>query len=416
MLTEIRIQDFAIIDHLSLRFDQGLIIFTGETGAGKSIIIDAVGTLLGSRADTTMVRAGAEFALVEGEFQIPERVKPQVHEILKNEDLLDEDESLVLGREIRLQGRSIARVNGRTVNLKILRELGEYLVDVHGQTEHLSLLRVRHHLELIDRFADNEQALAAYQEIYKRLVGVRRELDSLHQTEREAARRVDLLTYQIEEIESARLDPEEETALRQERNRLANAESLANLTQEALHLLDEDDPESASAMDLIGQISAALGKLASLDESRAELNDKAQSLSDGVSDLILELRSYIETVEFNPKRLSWVDDRLDLIFNLKRKYGDSIEDVLTFCQESKEELDAITHAEERIAELEVEETQLLKELSKKGEVLSRSRQKAASRLAGAIDRELDDLRMDQAKFAVDIQRRYDPEGLPQKRW
>ena len=414
MLTEIRIQDFAIIDHLSLRFDQGLIIFTGETGAGKSIIIDAVGTLLGSRADTTMVRSGAKYALVEGVFQIPERVRPQVHEILKKEDLLDEDEALVLGREIRLQGRSIARVNGRTVNLKILRELGEYLVDVHGQTEHLSLLRVRHHLELIDRFAGNEQPLADYQTTYKELLGVRRELDSLRQTEREAARRVDLLTYQIDEIESARLDPEEETTLRQERNRLANAESLANLTQEALHLLDEDDPETASAMDLIGKVGSALGKLADLDSSQGELNEKAQALSDGLSDLVLELRAYIETVEFNPKRLSWVDDRLDLIFNLQRKYGDSIEDVLAFCRQSKKELDAITNAEERIAVLEVDESRLLEDLAGKGEVLSRSRQRAARRLAGAIEKELEDLRMDQAKFAVDIQRRSDPEGLPQE--
>lgn len=414
MLSEIRIQDFAIIDQLSLSFGEGLIIFTGETGAGKSIIIDAVGTLLGSRADTSMVRSGAEFALVEGVFRIPENVKPQIHEILRNEDLLDEDDELVLGREIRLQGRSIARVNGRTVNLKILRELGEYLVDVHGQTEHLSLLRVRHHLELIDRFAGNEKVFMEYKQIYRRLKAVRGELDSLRQTEREAARRVDLLSYQIDEIEKARLDSEEESALRQERDRLANAESLAKLTQEALQLLDEDDPETASAMDLIGQVTTTLGNLARLDTSQSALNEKAQALTDGLGDLIGELRSYVETVEFNPKRLNWVDDRLDLIFNLKRKYGDSIEEVLAFCEKSRGELDAITHAEERIAELEQEEHQILKDLVIKGEILSRTRQKAADRLAQAIDKELDELRMDQAKFAVDIQRRIDPQGVIQE--
>ncbi len=320
----------------------------------------------------------------------------------------------VLGREIRLQGRSIARVNGRTVNVKILRALGEYLVDVHGQTEHLSLLRVRHHLELIDRFAGNEKVHAEYKQVYRQLMAVRRELDSLRQTEREAARRVDLLSYQIDEIEKARLDSEEEASLRQERDRLANAESLAKFTQEALHLLDEDDPESASAMDLIGQVSAALGNLVRLDVSQTELNEKAQALTDGLDDLVGELRSYVETVEFNPKRLNWVDDRLDLIFNLKRKYGDSIEEVLAFSEKSRVELDTITHAEERIAELEHEETQILKDLAIKGELLSRTRHKAADRLAKAIEIELDDLRMDQAKFAVDIQRRVDSQGVPQE--
>ena len=173
MLIELRIADFAIIDRLDLRFGAGLITFTGETGAGKSIIIDALGTLLGSRADTTMIRSEAEFAQIEGVFNIPAVVREPVHALLAGEDLLDDPDFLILGREIRRQGRSVARVNGRSVSLKLLRTLGEYLVDVHGQSEHLSLLRVREHLHLIDRYAGVEDLVLDYRASYQNLMAVR---------------------------------------------------------------------------------------------------------------------------------------------------------------------------------------------------------------------------------------------------
>jgi DNA repair protein RecN (Recombination protein N) len=411
MLKELRIQDFAIIDHLSLDFSAGLIIFTGETGAGKSIIIDAMSTLLGSRADTTMIRTGAEYALVEGTFYLAEEVRRPVQAILEREDLLEEPGYLTLAREIREQGRSVARVNGRTVNLRILRDLGEYLVDVHGQSEHLSLLRVRHHLELLDRFADNDSLLTPYQKTYRRLREVQQDLAALQQSEREAARRADLLAYQIEEIESARLKLEEEDDLREERNRLANAENLASLTQTALQALDESDPETPSVMDLFGQIITAIGSLARTDASQAQLRDEATAISDSLSELARELRDYLEGVEFNPKRLSVVEDRLDLIFNLKRKYGDSIPEVLEFLGQARQELDDITNAEERIAVLEKEEAGLLETLAEVGLALSENRRAAAKHLAQAIVAELGDLRMDQALFEVDIQNRSADDGV-----
>ena len=411
MLKELRIQDFAIIDQLSLDFSAGLIIFTGETGAGKSIIIDAMSTLLGSRADATMIRTGAEYALVEGTFYLPEEVRGPVMAILEREDLLEEPGYLTLAREIREQGRSVARVNGRTVNLRILRDLGEYLVDVHGQSEHLSLLRVRHHLELLDRFAGNDTLLTPYQKTYRRLREVQQDLAALQQSEREAARRADLLAYQIEEIESARLKLDEEDDLRQERNRLANAENLASLTQTALQALDESDPETPSVMDLFGQISTALGSLARTDSSQAQLRDQATAISDSLSELARALRDYLDGVEFNPKRLSVVEDRLDLIFNLKRKYGDSIPDVLEFLGQARQELDDITNAEERIAVLEKEEARLLEILAEEGLALSENRRAAAKHLAQAIVAELGDLRMDQALFEVDFQTRPAEDGV-----
>ncbi len=413
MLTELRIQDFAIIERLSLNFSDGLIIFTGETGAGKSIIIDAMSTLLGSRADTTMIRTGAEFALIEGTFRVAEDVREPVQAILAQEDLLEDRGYLTLAREIREQGRSVARVNGRTVNLRLLRDLGEYLVDVHGQSEHLSLLRVRHHLELLDRFAGNDSLLTAYQDIYRRLQNVRRDLAALRQTEREAARRADLLAYQIEEIENARLKPDEEEDLRQERNRLANAENLAALAQTALQALDESDPDTPSVTDLLGQVSSALVSLARTDPSQEAVRDQVAAIGDSLSELTRSLRDYLEGIEANPRRLSTLEDRLDLIFNLKRKYGDSIPEVLAFLAQARRDLDDITNAEERIAALEKEESALLDKLAGEAIALSENRRAAARDLAQAIVAELGDLRMDQAQFEVDFQTRLAPEdGVP----
>ncbi len=248
MLSELRIENFAIIELLELKFHPGLNIFTGETGAGKSIIIDAVESLLGSRADPTQVRAGAERANIEASFLIPPAVRQPVLAILEREALLEDPQRVVLAREIRTNGRSVARVNGRQVNVGLLSELGEYLVDVHGQSEHLSLLKVGKHLGLLDSYAQVEPVLAAYRKNYQALHELRRELQSLRQAEGEAARRQDILTYQINEIETARLRPGEEQELRDERSRLANAEGLAASVQQALQLLDEGLPEAPPAI------------------------------------------------------------------------------------------------------------------------------------------------------------------------
>src|SRR3990170_5139610 len=200
MLLELHIREFAIIDYLDLKFDSGFIAFTGETGAGKSIIIDAVEMLLGGRADSTVVRTGAEGAIVEGTFRLDRRTQDALLPILEREGLLDEPEYLTLGREIRREGRNTHRVNGRSVNLGLLRELGEGLIDVHGQSEHLSLLRVREHLDLLDRFAQLEGARAAFSELFTALRRIRDELEQLRERERDAARRTELLTFQLNEI------------------------------------------------------------------------------------------------------------------------------------------------------------------------------------------------------------------------
>lgn len=416
MLTELHIENFAIIERLDVQLNPGLVTFTGETGAGKSIIIDAVETILGGRAEAIQVRSGVERASVEGVFRIPQVSRTAVHQILEREELLDDPDYVTLGREVRLNGRNVARVNGRNVSAGLLRELGEYLVDVHGQSEHLSLLRVNQHLGLLDRYAattpgnDLSQTLSAYRETYQRLGQVQHELEEIRRAERDAARRADMLTYQIQEIESARLHPGEEQSLREERNRLANAEGLTLAAQQALIALDEGTVEAPAATDLMGKVSEAIEGLARLDPAQAALAETAQTIFESLSDLAQILRSYLEGIEYNPRRLDQVEDRLSLIHNLKRKYGDSIEEVLRFAETARQQLDQITHASERLELLEDEQKNLLTRLGEQGERLASLRQAAAQTLEKAVENELNDLQMSGARFRVDFQRQADPNG------
>lgn len=410
MLRELRIDNFAIIDRVELQFGSGLITFTGETGAGKSILIDAVETLLGGRGDSNVVRTGAERAYVEGIFQIAGNHRTQIQAVLEREDLMDDPEQLTIAREIRSNGRSVARINGRSVNIALLREVGEFLIDVHGQSEHLSLLHVAQHLGLLDRYAGVEELLAAYQKSYRQILQVRKDLAELRRAERDSVRRMDTLTYQVNEIESAHLREGEEETLREERNRLANAEGIASLVQAALVAIDEGSPETPAATDLLGQVQDALNNLARLDPSQTSLSEQAQTLFDGLSDLSRDLRNYLEGIEFNPKRLDQVEDRLSLIHTLKRKYGDSIAAVLAYARQARQDMETITHSGERIEELVREEQALLERLGREGLALSNRRQAQALALAHAVEEELLDLQMAGASFRVDFQRHSDPQG------
>jgi len=412
MLTELRIENFAIIDHLEIQFGPGLCVFTGETGAGKSIIIDALETILGNRADSIFIRSGAERATVEAIFHITENIREPVNALLDEEDLLDDPEFVTLGRELRRTGRNVARINGRSVSVSLLHEIGEYLVDIHGQSQHLSLLRVRQHLGLLDRYADIDSLVIPYQKTYKQLQNVRHELDILRKNERDAVRRADLLSYQIAEIDSTHLKKGEDNDLVEERNRLANAEGLSSLSQEALQLLDEGDPENPAITDLLGEAVDTLNNLARIDTSQVQTGQQAAALFEAISELSRNIRDYLEGIEFNPKRLTQVEERIDIIQNLKRKYGDTIEVVLAFAEKARNELETINNAEERILELETLKDKLLSKLAKQGLALFEKRTAAADQLASSIEAELDDLRMAGARFQVAFERRPNPEGVP----
>ena len=412
MLTELHIQNFAIIDKLDLKLGAGLIILTGETGAGKSIILDAVEMVVGGRADTTVVRTDSAAALVEAVFKLVGPEKEAVHEILRREDLLDDPNYVTLTREVRREGRNIARVNGRAVGVSLLKEIGSSLVDIHGQSEHLSLLDPHAHLGLLDRYADVGKPLSEFQHTYQQLAAVRTELRQIREAQADADRRVEMLTFQAGEIEDARLKPGEDEELRRERDRLANAESLAEFAQQALEVLDEGSQESAAASDLVGQAARALAGLAKIDTGQSELADQAAMLEDTLSELVRSLRDYLEDIEYNPKRLDEVEERLNLIHNLTRKYGGDIPAVLKFGDEARRQLENISNATERIQALESEEQMLLQTLSKQGQALSDKRKDAAGKLGKGIETELDDLKMAEARFGVVFQTKPDPGGIP----
>ncbi len=411
MLSELTIQNFAIIEHLHLRFGPGLNVLTGETGAGKSIIIDAVSLLLGGRGGGDFIRAGAQRASIEGVFFLDDESRAAVNPLLERDGLEGDDPAiLTLAREIRRSGRSVCRVNGRAVSLKILKEIGQHLVDIHGQTEHLSLLRVREHGNLLDRFGGlwplRERVAALVQE----LGAVRRELAALRRDERELARRVDLLRYQVDEIEAAHLEPGEEEVLIRERTRLANAEQLLALSEEAYLALYEGGEDQAAAVDLLQGAARALSSLARLDPGTASLAETAEELGYQLEDLAESLRDYRGRIEFNPRRLDQVEERLALLHNLQRKYGDTLEEVLAYAERARRELETIEHSEERIAELEAEEERLLREIGRVGAELSARRREAGERLAAGVEAELKELNMARARFGVALTRRDAEDG------
>lgn len=411
MLTELRIRDLAIIDRLDLTFGPGFNVLTGETGAGKSIIIDAVNLLLGDRASQEVVRAGADRTEVEGTFRLNAAVAAKLAPVLAEHGLDgDQPDEIVLAREVRANGRSIARVNGRSVTTALLGEVGNLLVDVHGQGEHLSLLHEREHVGLLDRYAGLGEQVSCVTDLVRRVRAVRRELESLRQDERERARRIDLLTYQVEEIRAARLKVGEEEELDAERKRLANAEQLSALSTEASMLVSGGDDEQQGALDALGAAEQALSRLARIDPTANSLLEQLGEATALLEDIGRELGHYRDSIEFNPRRLQQVEERLHLIHTLQRKYGDTIEDILAYGERSARELETITHAGERIEELEAEETRLLSELGRLGAELSAARRAAGERMGRSIEGELADLQMARARFAADVRWTPDPAG------
>jgi DNA repair protein RecN (Recombination protein N) len=413
MLAELRIRNFAIIDDLHLRFGPGLNILTGETGAGKSIIIDALGMLLGDRATADWVRAGSELAEIEAAFQLAD---PQLVEELQptlEENGLDDPDSphwIALSREVRRSGRNICRVNGRVVNLQMLGEITGHLVDVHGQGEHLNLLRPRTHIHLLDRYANllpQRQALAAH---VTQLRKVREELNRLRQDARTIAQRVDLLSFQVEEIFAAQLRADEEPELESERRRLGNAEALIKLAQAAQAILSEGESEMPGAVDLISEAVGRLERLARIDPDMDTLATEGQLLLEQAADLARSIQDYADQLEFNPERLEEVEERLEIIANLKRKYGDTIEQINAFGARAQQELDDLGNWESKTTDLERQEESLLHTIGQLGATLSAGRQRAGEQLARQVEIELRDLRMERARFGVAVDQRSHAEG------
>ncbi|HJX37702.1 MAG TPA: DNA repair protein RecN, partial [Anaerolineae bacterium] len=414
MLSYLTVRNFAIIDQLELSPSLGFTALTGETGAGKSIIIDAVSTLLGGRADTDFIRAGTDQAVIEGVFSPPQEVYEQSILPLLREHGLDNSEQngLILTREINRRGRNICRVNGRLVTLGVLRQIGENLVDIHNQGEHLSLLRVQQHVNFLDRYADLEALRAETADQVHQLNETRHQLRSLLKDERELARRMDLLQYQVDEITAANLQPGEEEELTLQHQVLSNAERLITQSQLLHTMLSEGQGVGDSIMDRLGEVTEGLAKLAQLDPRLTPQHSTAEEISYQLADVASTLRSYAEEIDYNPETLRRVEERLDLIHDLKRKYGDSIEEILGFARSAAEELAGLSQSEERFEELQAREGELLAGIGRLAAELSANRQQAAESLASNVEAELKELGMEKARFAVSIAQRERQDGVP----
>ncbi len=411
MIKELRIENFAIIDQLELVFGKGLTTFTGETGAGKSILLDAIEALVGGRAEITMIRAGADRANLEAIFTIPSQHKEEIVLLLKAEGLLENENEILFNREIRRGGRNIARLNGRVVTVSLMRKIGSYMVDIHGQSEHLSLLTVRQHLRLLDRFANNQEHLDNYCAIYQTVKKVRGDLAELREAEQDAARQTDLLKYQIQEIEAAIIQPGEEDVLRRELSRLANSEKLASLAQNAYTLLEENSPDTPSVSEMLGDVAKSVHSLAQIDHDLENLVEQSETINSLIADTSRVLQDYIEKIEYNPKRLEQTETRLALISILKKKYGEDETAVLDFAEAARIKLEHISHVEERIEELEQQEIVLLQKITDAARTLSEARQEAARILSDRMELELSGLKMAGAQFSVSITHKPNESGI-----
>jgi DNA repair protein RecN (Recombination protein N) len=404
VLSRLTVRNFAIVDYLEIEWHAGLNVITGETGAGKSILIDAVGALLGDRLGPEVVRSGAERALVEGVFSLPGAPSLDLTATLEEFGLEPEDGALIVSREIAgAGGRGGARVNGRGVPISVLQQLGEHLVDIHGQSEHMALLRAREQLDYLDRYAGLTAERAEVARLYRELRSVRAAYEELLAGERENARLHDMLLHEVSEIESAGLGPDEEQELVLLRSRLENVARLRQSAASALEALTGNDQDDRGAIALLGQAVSACQDAGRVDPSVAVEAEALQAALDQAEESARTLRDYLESIEADPSTLERTVERLFLIGDLKRKYGESVSDILTYADDARRRLGEIEHRSERLSELQSDRERLESQLQAAASALSTQRHTAAHELSLAVQRELSDLRLADAAFCVSIE-------------
>ncbi|WP_040951331.1 DNA repair protein RecN [Gorillibacterium massiliense] len=407
MLTELNIRNLAVIEEVQLSFEKGFQVLTGETGAGKSIIIDALGLVAGGRASADLVRYGSDKAEIEAMFDMD--ADHPVWTALESLGVSsDASEPIVIRREITSSGKSTSRINGQLVNQTMLREIGDWLVNIHGQHEHQSLLKIEQHIHWLDLYGGTElqDALTAYQISYDRYSSLKKQWRELLESGKQALQMQDLYRFQIEEITAAALKPGEMEALQEEKRKLANAEKLYSNINEAY-----DSIQSGKGLQAVGRSMQKLQDIASLDApSLNPLLEQIQSAYYQLEDAAFQLRDYRDQIEFNPERINEIESRLDVIASLRRKYGDSIEDILHYLEKIKQELSLIEHKDEHIQKLAQETEVELAVLTGLGMQLSRLRRAAADTLSSAIEKELVDLQMERTRFAVRLESLEDHHG------
>ena len=388
MLSSLQIENVAVIQKAEVHFEPGLNVLTGETGAGKSILIDSINAILGNRTSKDLVRTGAAKAVIRAAFeQVPSAVLDKLEQ-----SGYERSEALLLSREITAEGKSSCRINGMPATAAVLRELCGGLININGQHDSVGLLNPAHHLGILDDYAQNRTVFQEYYTLYRELVQVKRELDALITDETEKQRKIDLLQYQVQEIEDAGLTAGEEQTLENRRKVLSNASAIRDRLAQSYALLSGSD-DAAVAVDLLGEASNAVDAAAQLDPALTAAAGQLLDLYYNAKDVAADLIGRLDAYDTNDAELDEVEQRLDLLYRLKRKYGSTVEDVIAFGQKAREELDNIQHSQQRYDALQAEKLRLYAKAREKAEALTQTRLKAFEELNTRISGTLDFLNM-----------------------
>ncbi|MCY8490511.1 DNA repair protein RecN [Bacillus atrophaeus] len=398
MLAELSIKNFAIIEELTVSFERGLTVLTGETGAGKSIIIDAISLLVGGRGSSEFVRYGETKAELEGLFLL-ESEHP-VFEVCHEQGIDVSDDMIVLRRDINSSGKSVCRVNGKLVTIAALREIGRLLLDIHGQHDNQLLMEDDKHLQLLDKFAGEEadSALHAYREGYQRYMKVLKKLRQLSESEQEMAHRLDLIQFQLDEIESAGLELNEDDILQEERLQISNFEKIYEALQNAYNALRNEQ----GGLDWVGMASSQLDDISDINEPLQKLSESVSNSYYLLEDSTFQMRNMLDELEYDPERLNFIETRLNEIKQLKRKYGATVEDILEYASKIEEEIDQIQNRDSHLQTLKQELDSVGKDVAVEAANVSKIRKAWAKKLAVQIQQELKSLYMEKSTFDTEF--------------
>jgi DNA repair protein RecN (Recombination protein N) len=414
VLDELTVKGFGIIEEINWKPAGGLNVITGETGAGKSLVVDAVEALLSGQVHEEDIRHGSDEARIEGIFRIADKEgKRQLRELLAEKGL-GVDDNLLLTCDFRRQGRTTPRVNRQAVSRALLRDIGAALVDIHGQSEHLSLLNKSHHLDYLDAYAHTLEKRHAFSAKVLELHQVEREIQSLSRDEQELSRHMELLNFQIDEIKRAELQDGEEETLERELVLLTSAEKLKMASFEIYRIIYGDDSAlaSSSVVDRANEAIPLMKQMAETDPSLQKQMGYLEEMIHGLEELAREVHTYGDNLNYDPQRLEEVQNRLELIKSLKRKYGGSVGEVLNYLAGAEKELEGLAYSGERREQLEAKKEQLKKEMGAHASKLSQERTRAAQKLAAVVKKELAELSMARVEFAVSVTQEFSPEGIP----
>ena len=403
MLEHLHIKNVALITESEIDFEPGLNILSGETGAGKSMVIDSLNFALGERIGGNFVRKGEKSAVVEALFTV--RDDTILKKLEQNGIKLEEDGTVLLTRTMNQSGKTICRINGSTVTVSMMRECAEGLMDIHGQHSHQSLLNTARHIQILDRFCGKklEEEKQSFQTTYKKLKEIEKDLMQLMGDGKERVRKMDLLQFQMEEIGQAKLQIGEEEELLERRQILVNGEKIRNLTENSLLLLYHGTETESSAIDQLSRALEEVSDLAEYDNTIQNIYTTLSSVYAQMDDAVRDLKHYADTISQEPEELESVEERLQLIYGLKRKYGGSIEEILDFYQKAEKELDFLSNSEEIVQKINKQKKNIEQELMKQAEILSNIRKEKAKQIQKNIEQQLWDLEMKHGKFAIAIE-------------